>query len=48
MLMLNANYVVNAIVTKSIYVGESGKKMTTYDNVNGTITAISASCSTRR
>lgn len=35
MLMLNANYVVNAIVTKSIYVGESGKKMTTYDNVNG-------------
>ena len=35
MLMLNANYVVNAIVTKSIYVGESGKKMPTYDNVNG-------------
>lgn len=35
MLMLNANYVVNDIVTKSIYVGESGKKMTTYENVNG-------------
>lgn len=33
--MLNANYVVNDIVTKSIYVGESGKKMTTYENVNG-------------
>lgn len=35
MLMLNANYVVNDIVKKSIYVGESGKKMTTYENVNG-------------
>ena len=33
--MLNANYVVNDIVTKSIYVGETGKKMTTYENVNG-------------
>lgn len=35
MMMLNANYVVNDIVTKSIYVGETGKKMTTYENVNG-------------
>ena len=35
MMMLNANYVLNDIVTKSVYVGESGKKMTTYDNVNG-------------
>lgn len=35
MVMLNANYVVNDIVTKSIYVGETGKKMTTYENVNG-------------
>ncbi|WP_293715675.1 TonB-dependent receptor [uncultured Parabacteroides sp.] len=35
MVMLNASYVVNDIVTKSIYVGESGRKMTTYDNVNG-------------
>lgn len=33
--MLNANYVLNDIVTKSIYVGETGKKMTTYENVNG-------------
>ena len=33
--MLNANYVMNDIVTKSVYVGETGKKMTTYDNVNG-------------
>ena len=38
MLMLNANYVVNAIVTKSILMIMS----------TGTITAISASCSTRR
>ena len=35
MVMLNANYIVNDIVTKSIYVGESGKKMTTYENING-------------
>lgn len=35
MVMLNANYVVNDIVTKSIYMGETGKKMTTYENVNG-------------
>lgn len=35
MMMLNANYVVNDIVKKSIYVGETGKKMTTYENVNG-------------
>lgn len=35
MVMLNANYVVNDIVTKSVYMGESGKKMTTYENVNG-------------
>lgn len=35
MVMLNANYVVNDIVTKTIYVGESGRRMTTYENVNG-------------
>jgi len=35
MIMLNANYIVNDIVTKSIYLGESGKKMTTYENING-------------
>lgn len=35
MIMLNANYVVNDIVTKSVYMAETGKKMTTYDNVNG-------------
>ncbi|WP_288207090.1 TonB-dependent receptor [uncultured Parabacteroides sp.] len=35
MVMLNANYIVNDIVTKSIYLGESGKKMTTYENING-------------
>lgn len=35
MIMLNANYIMNDIVTKSVYVGESGRKMTTYDNVNG-------------
>lgn len=35
MIMLNANYIMNDIVKKSVYVGESGRKMTTYDNVNG-------------
>lgn len=35
MVMLNANYIVNDIVTKSVYVGGSGRKMTTYENVNG-------------
>lgn len=35
MVMLNANYIVNDIVTKSIYLGESGKKKTTYENING-------------
>ncbi len=39
MAMLFANYVVNDIVTKSVYVGETGKKMTTYDNVNGNYNA---------
>ena len=35
MVMLNASYIVNDIVTKSIYLGESGKKKTTYENING-------------
>ena len=35
MVMLNASYIVNDIVTKSIYQAGTGKKMTTYDNVNG-------------
>ena len=33
--MLNFDYVINDIVNKSVYVGNTGKKMTTYDNVNG-------------
>ena len=35
MMMLNFNYIINDIVNKSVYVGSTGKKMTTYDNVNG-------------
>lgn len=35
MVMLNFNYIINDIVNKSVYVGNTGKKMTTYDNVNG-------------
>ena len=35
MVMLNFDYVINDIVNKSVYVGNTGKKMTTYDNVNG-------------
>lgn len=35
MTMLNFNYVINDIVTKSVYVGNTGRQMTTYDNVNG-------------
>ena len=35
MVMANLNYVINDIVNKSVYVGNTGKKMTTYDNVNG-------------
>lgn len=35
MVMLNFDYVINDIVNKSVYVGSTGKKMTTYDNVNG-------------
>lgn len=35
MVMLNFGYVVNDIVNKSVYVGNTGKKMTTYANVNG-------------
>lgn len=35
MMMLNLNYIINDIVNKSVYVGSTGKKMTTYDNVNG-------------
>ena len=35
MVMLNFDYIINAIVNKSVYVGSTGKKMTTYDNVNG-------------
>ena len=33
--MLNFNYIINDIVNKSAYIGNTGKKMTTYDNVNG-------------
>ncbi len=39
MVMLNGNYVINAIVNKSVYMGETGKKMTTYENVNGNYSA---------
>lgn len=35
MVMLNASYVMNDIVSKSIYDAASGKKQTTYANVNG-------------
>ena len=35
MTMLNFNYVVNDIVTKSAYIENTGRQMTTYDNVNG-------------
>lgn len=35
MVITNLNYIINAIVNKSVYVGNTGKKMTTYDNVNG-------------
>lgn len=35
MVMTNFNYIINDIVNKSVYVGNTGKKMTTYDNVNG-------------
>lgn len=35
MLMVNFDYIVNDIVNKSVYVGSTGKKMTTYENVNG-------------
>lgn len=35
MVMLNFDYIINDIVNKSVYVGSTGKKMTTYDNVNG-------------
>ncbi len=35
MTMLNFNYIINDIVNKSVYIGNTGKKMTTYDNVNG-------------
>ena len=35
MTMLNFNYVVNDIVTKSAYIENTGQQMTTYDNVNG-------------
>ena len=35
MAILNFDYVINDIVNKSIYVGSTGKKLTTYDNVNG-------------
>ena len=35
MVMLNFNYIINDIVNKSAYIGNTGKKMTTYDNVNG-------------
>lgn len=36
MLMANANYVINAIASKSEYLNDgSGKRMTTYENVNG-------------
>lgn len=35
MAILNFDYIINDIVNKSVYVGNTGKKMTTYDNVNG-------------
>ena len=35
MIMLNGNYVVNDIVSYTTYEKESGKKVTTYKNVNG-------------
>lgn len=35
MLMANGSYVVNDIVTRSLYEGNTGKKITTYENVNG-------------
>lgn len=35
MVMANFNYIINAIVNKSAYEGNTGKKITTYDNVNG-------------
>lgn len=35
MVMINLSYVINDIVNKSVYVGSTGKKMTTYENVNG-------------
>lgn len=35
MVMTNFNYIINDIVTKSMYVGNTGKKMTTYANMNG-------------
>ncbi|MDO4755635.1 MAG: TonB-dependent receptor [Parabacteroides sp.] len=34
-IMANFNYVINAIVNKSAYIGNTGKRITTYDNVNG-------------
>ena len=35
MVIMNLNYVINDIVTKSVYEGTTGKKMTTYDNMSG-------------
>ena len=35
MIMANFNYVINAITNKSAYIGNTGKKTTTYENVNG-------------
>jgi hypothetical protein len=35
MVMTNLNYVINDIVNKSIYIGNTGAKRTTYENVNG-------------
>lgn len=37
MTMFNFNYVVNDIVTKSAYIENTGRQMTTYDNVNGNL-----------
>ncbi len=39
MIMANASYIVNDIVTYSTYEGNSGKKVTTYENVNGNYSA---------
>lgn len=39
MIMANGNYIVNDIVSYSVYEKESGKKVTTYKNVNGNYNA---------